>query len=173
MRIHRLTKSKQHRRNKMTKVTLHRGLPVIDRDSFLTPFDKMFDDIVSSTFPQINQQVGVNPFSGTAYPKVNVYEYDDKVGIVAEIPGLDKKQLSIEVEEGVLTISGDKHGIHKEDGAKVLRRELKASSFKRQFELGELLDGENISANFKDGVLSISVPKIEPTKPEKHTVKIS
>ena len=62
---------------------------------------------------------------------------------------------------------------HKEDGAKVLRRELKASSFKRQFELGELLDGENISANFKDGVLSISVPKIEPTKPEKHTVKIS
>ena len=157
----------------MTKVVVRNPFPIIDRDSFLTPFDKMFDEIVGKSFPEINQQVGVNPFQGTAYPKVNVYEYDDKVCIVAEIPGLDKKQLSIEVEEGVLTISGDKHGIHKEDGAKVLRRELKASSFKRQFELGELLDGENISANFKDGVLSISVPKIEPTKPEKHTVKIS
>ena len=157
----------------MTKVAFHTGIPFFDRDEFLTPFDKMFDNIVETQFPDITKSVGVKPYQGSAYPKVNVYEYDDKVGIVAEIPGLDKKQLNVEVEEGVLTISGDKHGIHKEDGAKVLRRELKASSFKRQFELGELLDGENISANFKDGVLSISVPKIEPTKPEKHTVKIS
>ena len=156
----------------MTKVVVRNPFPVIDRDSFLTPFDKMFDEIVGKSFPEINQQVGVNPFQGTAYPKVNVYEYDDKVGIVAEIPGLDKKQLNIEVEQGVLTISGDKHGIHKEDGAKVLRRELKASSFKRSFELGELLNGDSISANFKDGVLSIDIPKIEPEKPKKHTVKI-
>ena len=157
----------------MTKVTFHRGFPVIDRDSFLTPFDRMFDEIVGKSFPQINEQVGVNPFQGTAYPKVNVYEYDDKVGIVAEIPGLDKKQLNIEVEDGVLTVSGDKHGVHEDDGAKVIRRELKSSSFKRSFELGDLLDGDNISANFKDGVLSISVPKIEPEKPKKKFVKIS
>ena len=157
----------------MTKVTFHRGLPVIDRESFLTPFDKMFDDIVGKSFPEINQQVGVNPFQGTAYPKVNVYEYEDKVGIVAEIPGLDKKQLNIEVENGVLTVSGDKHGVHEDDGATVIRRELKSSSFKRSFELGELLDGDNIKANFKDGVLSISVPKIEPEIPKKKFVKIS
>jgi HSP20 family protein len=156
----------------MTKVVVRNPFPVIDRDSFLTPFDKMFDELVSKTFPQINQQVGVNPFQGTAYPKVNVYEYDDKVGIIAEIPGLDKKQLKVEVEDGILTISGDKHNIHEEDGAKVIRRELKASSFKRQFELGELLDGDSISASFKDGVLSVSVPKIEPIEPKKHTVKI-
>ena len=156
----------------MTKVVVRNPFPVIDRDSFLTPFDKMFDELVSKTFPQINQQVGVNPFQGTAYPKVNVYEYDDKVGIIAEIPGLDKKQLKVEVEDGILTISGDKHNIHEEDGAKIIRRELKASSFKRQFELGELLDGDSISASFKDGVLSVSVPKIEPIEPKKHTVKI-
>ena len=156
----------------MTKVVARIPFPVIDRDSFLTPFDKMFDEIVNQSFPQINQQVGVNPFQGTAYPKVNVYEYDDKVGIIAEIPGLDKKQLKVEVEDGILTISGDKHNIHEEDGAKIIRRELKASSFKRQFELGELLDGDSISANFKDGVLSVSVPKVEPSEPKKHTVKI-
>ena len=86
----------------MTKVVVRNPFPIIDRDSFLTPFDKMFDEIVGKSFPEINQQVGVNPFQGTAYPKVNVYEYDDKVGIVAEIPGLDKKQLNIEVEEGVV-----------------------------------------------------------------------
>jgi HSP20 family protein len=157
----------------MTKVTFHRGLPVIDRESFLTPFDKMFDDIVSTSFPQINEQVGVTPFSNSAYPKVNVYEYDDKIGLIAEIPGLKKKQLNIEVEDGVLTISGDKHNVWDDAKAKILRRELKQSSFKRSFELGELLDGDNISASFTDGILSISIPKLEPEKPKKKSVKIS
>jgi len=156
----------------MTKLMLHRGLPVIDRESFLTPFDKMFDDIIATSFPSINQQVGVNPFQGTAYPKVNVYEYDDKVGIVAEIPGLDKKDLDIEVEDGVLTISGEKHGLSPENGANVLRRELKQSSFKRSFTLGEQLNGTEVKATFKDGLLTIDIPKTEPELPKRTFVKI-
>ena len=157
----------------MTKVVFNRAIPMIDRDSFLTPFDKMFDHIVSAQFPEMTKTVGVNPMQGTAYPKVNVYEYDDKVGVVAEIPGLDKKDLSIDVEDGILTIAGNKHGLFDDAGAKVIRRELKQSSFKRQFELGELLDGKKIKASFKDGLLSIQIPKVEPAKPEKHSVKIS
>ena len=157
----------------MTKVAFHTNFPIIDRDDFLTPFDKMFDQIVQTQFPDITKSVGVKPYQGSAYPKVNVYEYDDKVGIVAEIPGLDKKQLTVEVEEGVLTIAGDKHGSFEDEGAKVLRRELKQSSFKRSFELGELLDGDNIAANFKDGILSISIPKSEPEKPKRTYVKIA
>ena len=156
----------------MTKVVFNRTLPIIDRDSFLTPFDKLFDSMFETNFPEFVNTVGVTPFQGSAYPKVNVYEYDDKVGIVAEIPGLDKSQLNVEVEDGTLTISGDKHGVWEEEGAKVIRRELKASSFKRSFQLGELLDGDNINANFKDGVLSIEVPKKEPEQPKKTSVKI-
>ena len=156
----------------MTKVAFRTNIPYFDRDDFLTPFDKMFDTMVETQFPEMTKSVGVKPYQGSAYPKVNVYEYDDKVGVIAEIPGLDKKQLSVDVEDGVLTISGDKHSAFENEGAKVLRRELKQSSFKRQFELGELLDGENIKANFKDGILSVSVPKVEPEKPKKHTVKI-
>ena len=57
----------------MTKVAFHAGFPIIDREEFLTPFDRMFDQIVSRQFPEIEKQVGVKPFSGTAYPKVNVY----------------------------------------------------------------------------------------------------
>ena len=158
----------------MTKVLFNRNnLPFFDRDDFLTPFDKMFDNLVETQFPDIVKQVGVKPYQGSAYPKVNVYEYDDKIGIVAEIPGLNKKQLNVEVEEGILTISGDKHNTFENDGAKVLRKELKQSSFKRSFELGDLLDGYNISANFKDGVLSVSIPKTEQEVPKKHSVKIS
>jgi len=157
----------------MTKVVFNRTIPMIDRDSFLTPFDKMFDQMIESQFPDVVKSVGVKPYAGSAYPKVNVYEYDDKIGIVAEIPGLNKKQLKVDVEDGVLTIAGDKHSTFENTGAKVLRRELKQSSFRRQFELGELLDGENIKANFKDGVLSVSIPKIVPEQPVKHSVKIS
>ena len=157
----------------MTKVAFHTGIPFFDRDDFLTPFDKMFDAMMESQFPEVVKSVGVKPYAGSAYPKVNVYEYDDKVDIVAEIPGLDKKQLTVEVEEGVLTIAGDKHGSFEDEGAKVLRRELKQSSFKRSFELGELLDGDNIAANFKDGILSISIPKSEPEKPKKTYIKIA
>ena len=157
----------------MTKVAFRTGIPFFDRDTFLTPFDKMFDAMVESQFPEVVKQVGVKPYQGSAYPKVNVYEYDDKIGIVAEIPGLNKKQLNVDVEDGVLTISGDKHSTFEDDGAKVIRRELKQSSFKRSFELGEMLDGDNIAANFKDGVLSVSIPKVEPEKPKKTYVKIS
>ena len=156
----------------MTKVIYNPIFPALDREEFLTPFDKMFDQIINSQFPEIEKQIGVKPFQGTAYPKVNVYEYDDKVGVIAEIPGLDKKDLVIEVEDGKLTISGDKHGTFDVKGAKVIRRELKQSSFKRQFELGDLLDGEKVKANFKDGLLSIEIPKIEPQKPQKKVVKI-
>ena len=157
----------------MTKFVINHKVPVIGRDEFLTPFDRMFDQIINTQFPEIEKQVGVKPYQGTAYPKVNVYEYDDKVGGIAEIPGLDKKDLSIEVEEGVLTIAGNKHGLFDDTGAKVIRRELKQSSFKRQFELGELLDGDKVKASVKDGVLSIDIPKVEPVKPKKKSVKIS
>ena len=143
----------------------------LNRDEFLTPFDTIFDQLMSKQFPTFQEDVGVS-FNKGAYPKVNIYEYDDKIGIVAEIPGLDKKNVSVEVEEQVLIISGDKHGFDS-DGGKCLTRELKQSAFTRSFNLGEYLDGTKVSAKFKDGMLSISIPKKEPEQPKKHSVKIS
>ena len=143
----------------------------LNRDEFLTPFDKIFDQLMLKQFPNFQEEVGVS-FAQGAYPKVNVYEYDDKIGIVAEIPGLDKKNVSVDVEDGVLTISGDKHGLD-DSGGKCITRELKQSSFKRSFNLGDHLDGDGVSAKFKDGMLSISVPKKEPEQPKKNFVKIS
>ena len=143
----------------------------LNRDEFLTPFDAIFDELVSKSFPTFKEEVGVS-FNKGAYPKVNVYEYDDKIGIVAEIPGLDKDKVTVDVEDSVLTISGDKHGFDS-DGGKCITRELKQSSFKRSFNLGEHLDGDSVTAKFKDGMLSISIPKVEPEKPKKTFIKIS
>ena len=145
----------------------------LNRDEFLTPFDKIFDQLMLKQFPNFQEEVGVS-FNQGAYPKVNIYEYDDKIGIVAEIPGLDKKNVSVDVEDSILTISGDKHGVDDKDcNCKCITRELKQSSFKRSFNLGEHLDGDSVSANFKDGMLSISIPKKEPEQPKKNFVKIS
>ena len=143
----------------------------LNRDEFLTPFDKIFDQLMAKQFPNFQEEVGVS-FNQGAYPKVNVYEYDDKIGIVAEIPGLDKKNVTIDVEEQIMTISGDKHGFDT-DGGKCITRELKQSSFKRSFNLGEHLDGDNVTATFKDGMLSIAIPKKEPAKPKKKIIKIA
>ena len=143
----------------------------LNRDEFLTPFDAIFDQLMNKQFPSFQDEVGVSYNKG-AYPKVNVYEYDDKIGIVAEIPGLDKKNVTVDVEEDVLIISGDKHGFDS-DGGKCITRELKQSAFTRSFNLGEYLDGSNVSAKFKDGMLSISIPKKEPELPKKHSIKIS
>ena len=143
----------------------------LNRDEFLTPFDKIFDELMSKQFPTFQDEVGVS-FNQGAYPKVNVYEYDDTIGIVAEIPGLDKKNVSVEVEEDVLIISGDKHGFD-DSGGKCITRELKQSAFKRSFNLGEHLDGDDVSAIFKDGMLEVLIPKREPEKPKKTFVKIS
>ena len=145
----------------------------LNRDEFLTPFDKIFDELMSKQFPTFQDEVGVS-FNQGAYPKVNIYEYDDTIGIVAEIPGLDKKNVSVEVEEQVLTISGDKHpdGFDTR-GGKCITRELKQSSFKRSFNLGEHLNGDEVSAIFKDGMLEVLIPKKEPEKPKKKIVKIS
>ena len=157
----------------MTKLMFNTSnVPFIDRDEFITPFDRLFDQIMDTHYPEVTDQIGVKPYQGSAYPKVNVYEYDDKVGIVAEIPGLTKKQLNVEVEDSVLTISGDKHSVWDDAKAKVLRRELKQSSFKRSFTLGELLDGDSVKANFKDGILSVEISKTEPVVPEKHSIMI-
>tara|TARA_B100001564_G_C20275313_1_gene505566 strand:+ start:117 stop:572 length:456 start_codon:yes stop_codon:yes gene_type:complete len=145
-----------------------------NRNNFLTPFDRLFDELIETSFPQVSETVGVKPFSTTSYPKVNVYEYDDKIGVIAEIPGLSKKDIGVEVEDGVMTISGNKHhGIFDESKATILRKELKHSSFSRSFTLGSELDGDLIKANFKDGLLSVEIPKIKPVEPKVTQVKIS
>lgn len=159
----------------MTKVHLfHPNLPtVFNRNEFLMPFDRLFDDLMESTFPELHKQVGVHLFENNAYPRVNVMEYDDKINIIAEIPGLKKDQLSIDVENGILTISGNKHQNVEDNAVNVIRRELKHSSFKRTFGLSDNLNANNVSAAFENGILTINIPKIEPDKSAKKTVKIA
>lgn len=114
-------------------------------------------DILDSFFdrPMLSNQ-------GSA--KFNVIEHDDKVEVIAEIPGFNKDNINVEYEKGYLAVSGEmKHKEEKKD-AKYLVREIGDKSFYRKFYLGDSIDSDNINASFKDGELTIELPKSEKTK---------
>ena len=150
---------------KVGQVAVH-----LNRDEFLTPFDRLFDNLIHAQFPNLEKECGVS-FEKGSFPKVDVVDYDESIIIIAEIPSLSKRDISIEVEDGVLVIAGDKHQLA-EPNARYIRKELKHSSFRRSFQLGEMLDIDNIDASFDEGVLRIEVPKIEPKPKTKKVVPI-
>ena len=145
----------------------------IDRNEFLTPFDKFFDELFTTQFPDLSKEFGVGFFEKQSYPRVDVIDHNDCVEIIAEIPGLSKEEVSVEVQDNVLTISGQKTKTFEEkDSKKYIRKELKHSSFRRSFTLGETIDCDEPDAKFENGLLQIVLKKVKPTIPTAKKVKI-
>lgn len=140
-----------------------RNIPVLlgQRDQFVDSFDKVFDKLLQTHFPTLQQEFGVDFISKSSYPRVNVTDYPDKLVITAEVAGMAKEDVDITFKDHVLTISGNKREEDKSDGT-VVWKELKHSSFKRSFQLSETLVGEKASAKFTNGILNISIPKADP-----------
>jgi HSP20 family protein len=146
---------------KFDKNTLH----ALHRDEFLTPFDRIFDEFFAANVPSFSQDFGVDFF-----------DFSEKIVIEAEVPGLDKSDVNVEVESNVLTILGNKAVNVERDSNQTgtyLRRELKRSSFRRSFTLGDNISKDTIDAKFENGILLVTLHKIKPNKPEvkKITVK--
>lgn len=146
----------------------------VDRDEFLAPFDRVFDEVFAAHFPELTKELGVGFFEKQSYPRVDVIDYNNRVEIVAEIPGLSKEEVSVEVQDNVLTISGQKTKSVEDSKveSKFIRRELKHSSFKRSFTLGEIINKEEPQAKFENGLLTITLNKVKPSVPPTRKVKI-
>jgi HSP20 family protein len=142
---------------------------------FMMPFDRIFDEFVRSKFPGLQTKFGADFFEKGAYPKVDILETKESLVIEAAVPGMSKEDISVDVHEGVLTISGEKRGGDQaKGGASYLYRELKRSSFRRSWTLTETLDATNISAKFEDGMLYLTIPKLKPQEsPRPRQIKIS
>ena len=106
--------------------------------------------------------------------KTDVHEQEDHYEIDIDLPGFAKEDISLQLEEGYLTVSATKAvEDNKESKGKLIRQERFSGSMQRSFYLGENLTEEDIKATFRDGVLSLSVPKKEQQKiPEKKTIRI-
>jgi HSP20 family protein len=103
---------------------------------------------------------------------VDIYEKEEGVVIMADLPGVNKEDVSVEVKENVLTIHGErKSDIQTEDGL-YYRRERACGGFQRSFSLRSAIAPETIKASFKNGVLKIEIPSPREDKPRQVSVSI-
>lgn len=101
---------------------------------------------------------------------VDIFENEKELVLLADMPGVDAKDLSIDLNDNVLTVSGDVDPPEGKDEVDLLR-EYRTGKYFRQFTVSEVIDQAKIGAELKDGVLRVNMPKIEAAKPRKITVK--
>jgi len=104
-------------------------------------------------------------------PAVDIKEEEDRFVIYADLPGVDPKNIEITMEQGVLTLKGERSEETKEEREGYKRVERVSGSFYRRFSLPDTADAERIEAEGKNGVLEITLPKQEKAQPRKITVK--
>ena len=103
-------------------------------------------------------------------PAVDLYEKDDNFVIKAELPGVDKDDIGIDLKNGVLTLSGERSDDSEVTDDNYYRRERTYGKFQRAFTLPADVESDKIKAEFKDGVLVIEIPKPEKSKPKRITI---
>jgi HSP20 family protein len=103
-------------------------------------------------------------------PNADIYETNDALNVVLEMPGVDKNSVEIWVEDGVLKIDG-RLDFSKYQGLQPLYTEYNVGHYSRSFRLSSKIDQNNIGAELKDGVLALVLPKVEEAKPRNIQVK--
>ena len=128
----------------------------------LVPKNSLFDmdSFFNDSFPAFRMLPARGDNFGNV--AVDIHELDDRFTVEADFPGFDKQDIDVNVENNVLTISAT-HKDEKEqtEKGKVIRKERRVGTYARSFSLGKNIDEGKIEANFKDGVLSISIPKAD------------
>ncbi|HFA48794.1 MAG TPA: Hsp20/alpha crystallin family protein [Bacteroidetes bacterium] len=130
-------------------------------------FDNFFGDFFRDEYP-------VSFYNGLQKsPAVNVVETDDGYRIEVAAPGLDKKDFEVKVDKDLLTISAHKEVENETTNEKYTKREFSYTEFARNFHLPETVDPNAISADYKNGILNVTLAKKEEAKPvPPKTIKI-
>jgi len=120
--------------------------------------------LFEGTLPSTRNEEELN--LGTFYPAVDIREGDKEITIKAELPGIKKEDVHIDVNDGVITLSGERK-LEKEDKKENYHRiERSYGSFHRSFTLSSTVDVEKIKVKYKDGILEATLPKTEEAKPK-------
>ncbi|MBF0544857.1 MAG: Hsp20/alpha crystallin family protein [Candidatus Riflebacteria bacterium] len=140
-----------------------------EMESLQTQLSSVFREFGQGKFPKIAFLPGVSP---RHFPMVNIGENDEKLFVECLAPGIDISSLKITVTNEILTISGEKPE-SKIPEEKYHRCERAAGKFTRTVELPMQIDREKVSAEYKNGILTIILPKAESAKPKSIEVKVS
>ncbi len=114
-----------------------------------------------------------DPSLATWAPAVDIVEDKDEFLVTADLPGLTKKDININIKDNMLTISGERQSEIKDEKKNYCRTERSYGAFKRSFQLTDKVVADKISATFKDGVLTVNIPKAEESKPKSIDIKVS
>ena len=131
---------------------------IVRRRNYASPsiLDDFFNDSYLPKFFDMNSGI-----SKSSSPAVNVEETDKDFRIEVAAPGLEKEDLKVSVDDGVLTISSEQKEEKEDQNENYIRREFGYTSFSRSFTLPEEVDSEKIIAKHKNGVLNVTIPKAE------------
>ncbi|HKR63774.1 MAG TPA: Hsp20/alpha crystallin family protein [Thermoanaerobaculia bacterium] len=131
----------------------------------LTRFEaRLFEPFFRFPFVQEEQ-------SSTWNPPVDVLEEQDKILVKVEVPGIDEKDLRVTFEDGLLTVTGERQ-FERKDDRNYHRIERAYGSFTRTFTLPRSVDANAIAADYKHGVLEISIPKKEESRPKQISINV-
>jgi HSP20 family protein len=128
-------------------------------------FDNLFDELVNVNW---NNQVKDN----STVPPVNIFETKDAFHLELNVPGRNKEDFKVNIENGLLTIGYEKPEEANSDDYKTVRREFNFNSFKRSFSIDKNIDAENIQAKYENGLLKFFLPKKEQPKKEIKQISI-
>ena len=110
--------------------------------------------------------------TGVWMPAVDIYETKDAICVRAELPGMGKEAIGVEVKDGVLTIRGERKFEKEIQEENYHRIERSYGTFHRSFTLPSSVDGEKVTARMKDGVLQVDLPKREQAKPKQIKIAV-
>jgi len=144
---------------------LLRWNPMKDVFSLRHQMNHFFDDVFR---PVVRDDEGLSV--SNQYPTVDIYDNDENMVIKAELPGIEKKNIAIDVKDGILTLKGERSSENEVEEKTYYRRERRFGKFERNFRLPADVDPENISADYNDGILKIDIPKPEEQKPKQIAV---
>jgi len=129
--------------------------------------DQLFDNWFN--YPTAREVSNSTDFS----PRVNIRETEESLALTFELPGMKKEDIKVTVKDDVLTVSGQREFKSESNEDDYVRQELRSGSFSRSFTLPDTVDADKVGADYRDGLLEISLAKREEVKPKEIKVNVS
>jgi len=127
------------------------------------------DRLFESPFSALNE--GLQPFMSGWSPALDLYDDKDNFLVKAELPGMKKEDIEIQLHDGVLTLSGERKQEKKFEGSDIHRSDRFVGKFQRTLTLPSQVDVDKVKASYQDGILTVTLPKSEAAKPKQIQIK--
>ena len=148
-------------------MTLIRWRPTRNLESVQDEVNRVFESFFNAPMRRRGEDVG------GWYPDVDIVESKDNIEVQVDLPGMEKDDIKVSVEDSVLTIKGERKAMKEEKEKNYHQIERTCGTFTRSFSLPTSVEGERIKANYKNGVLKIDLRKAEAVKPKEIPIDVS